>query len=89
MSRDDCNCDCSEVYASVYELVYGRCHGPRRDELIAHIDNCPGCLEKLGIEQDVAEIIKRSCCEQAPAHLKERIVVRLRVHTTTVLRGGE
>ncbi|MBN9644456.1 mycothiol system anti-sigma-R factor [Corynebacterium mendelii] len=84
MSRNDCNCDCAEVYASVYELVYGRCDESRRAALVAHIDNCPGCLEKLGIEKQVARLIKRSCCEPAPAHLKERIVVRLRVHTTTI-----
>ncbi|MEZ2121483.1 MULTISPECIES: mycothiol system anti-sigma-R factor [unclassified Corynebacterium] len=86
MTRRDETCgqtsgmaDCGEVYESLFELLDGETTAERRAVLRAHIEACPGCFAKLGIEEEIRELMRRCCCTHAPVTLREKIVLRLRI----------
>ncbi|AZA12929.1 mycothiol system anti-sigma-R factor [Corynebacterium choanae] len=79
MTNPECGCNCQEVYEALYELVYESVSETRRVQLVAHINDCPGCLEKIGLEQEVASLLRRCCCEPAPPTLREKVLLRLQI----------
>lgn len=76
--------DCDDLVDVLYEYVDGGCDETLRDRLAAHVASCPSCLEQLGIEQQVRELLRARCCDSAPTDLRGRIVTAL--HTSTVRR---
>ena len=71
--------DCDTVLADVYLFLDGETRDDElRERIQAHLDACAPCLRHYGLEQDVRALISRCCSgERAPAHLHERIRVRL------------
>ena len=43
----------------------------------AHIDSCNPCLERYNLQRTVKALVARSCSEQAPADLRERVRVQI------------
>ncbi|AWT25610.1 MULTISPECIES: mycothiol system anti-sigma-R factor [Corynebacterium] len=76
--------DCDDLVDVLYEYVDGGCDESLRARLAAHVENCPTCLEQLGIEQQVRQLLRARCCNSAPEDLRGRIVTALR--STTVRR---
>ena len=77
---------CAEVYESLFELLDGEVTAQRRQLLVAHLEACPACFEKLGIEKEVRDLIRRCCVTCAPLSLKERIVIQLRIQSGRSVR---
>ncbi|MDN6259855.1 MAG: hypothetical protein L0J31_08840 [Corynebacterium sp.] len=50
------------------------------------MDDCPSCLEALGIEQQVRELLRSRCGQPAPSELRGRIVTSLQSSVTTSVR---
>lgn len=74
---------CAEFLDVLYELVDGVGSAESRAQLQAHVDACPECLRQLGIEQQVRELLRRTCCAKpAPVELRARITSQLRVTYT-------
>lgn len=48
----------------------------------AHLDSCNPCLERYDLQRTVKAIVARSCSEQAPVELREKI--RLTIQTVQV-----
>ncbi|MFV8381092.1 mycothiol system anti-sigma-R factor [Corynebacterium hindlerae] len=74
-----CECNCADAYSLLAELLDGECCETTRAELRSRIEACPHCFEKLGIEEEVREILRRSCAAQAPLRLRQQISVSIRV----------
>lgn len=71
---------CQDLLDALYDYVDGSCEEKKRQVLQRHVDECPSCLESLGIEQQVRELLRHRCgCQPAPQGLKARIVSELHV----------
>jgi mycothiol system anti-sigma-R factor len=78
--------DCAEVIAEVWTLLDGECTAETRQKLRQHLEECPGCLRRYGLEERIKALIAMKCCgEKAPAGLRERL--RLQISRTTIIRG--
>lgn len=83
--------ECDELVEVLYEYIdvkSGDCEGEEyrraRARLEEHVDDCPSCLEALGIEQQVRELLRSRCGGQAPMELRGRIMTSLQASVTTV-----
>ncbi|WP_291478380.1 mycothiol system anti-sigma-R factor [Corynebacterium sp.] len=82
--------ECDELVEVLYKYIdvkNGDCEGEQyrraRARLERHVDACPSCLEALGIEQQVRELLRSRCCGQAPQELRGRIMTSLQATVTT------
>lgn len=80
--------DCDDLVEVLYEYVDGNCDDTTRSRLARHVDDCPDCVEQLGIEQQVRELLRERCCDSAPVDLRGRIVAALRTTTVRKTAGG-
>lgn len=77
---------CRDLLDALYNYVDGCCEEKKRATLQRHVDECPSCLETLGIEQQVRDLLRKRCSEQAPQGLRARIVSELHVRYVEVRR---
>jgi mycothiol system anti-sigma-R factor len=68
---------CSEVLEKVYLYLDGEADNDDHEHIRIHLDECSPCLRKFGLEQAVKALVARSCAEQAPVELRERVMFRL------------
>lgn len=72
------NIDCDAVLRDVYLYLDDESDDALRNRIRQHLDGCAPCLKQFGLEQDVRSLISRCCGgDRAPAHLHERIRVRI------------
>ncbi|HEU0192499.1 MAG TPA: mycothiol system anti-sigma-R factor [Mycobacterium sp.] len=77
--------DCAVVIAEVWTLLDGECTPDDKDRLRRHLEECPGCLRRYGLEERIKALIARKCGgDKAPSSLRER--VRLEISRITVFR---
>ena len=69
--------DCSEVLEQVYLYLDNECDQERKDVLRVHLDECSPCLRQYGLEQAVKALVARSCAEQAPTELREKVMLKI------------
>jgi mycothiol system anti-sigma-R factor len=78
--------DCAQVIAEVWTLLDGECTLETREKLRRHLEECPGCLRRYGVEERIKALIARKCSgDKAPPGLRERL--RLEISRTTIIRG--
>jgi mycothiol system anti-sigma-R factor len=53
----------------------------------AHLDECAPCLQSYDLQRTVKALVARSCCEQAPDSLRERVRVQIRQIQVTYTEG--
>ena len=68
---------CEEVLEKVYLYLDGEAESEDHQHVRLHLDECSPCLRKYGLEQAVKALVARSCAEQAPVELRERVMFRL------------
>jgi mycothiol system anti-sigma-R factor len=68
---------CSEVLEKVYLYLDGEAETGDHEHIRVHLDECSPCLRKYGLEQAVKALVARSCAEQAPLELKDRVMYRI------------
>ena len=68
---------CTDVLEQVYFYLDGEPGELDREKIRLHLDECSPCLRKYGLEQAVKALVARSCAEQAPVELRERVMYRL------------
>lgn len=71
--------ECKDLIDVLYEYVDGDCDADLRQQLQAHIQACPSCIEKLGVEREIRELLRARCAQAAPSELRHRITTQLRV----------
>ncbi|TXJ04972.1 MAG: mycothiol system anti-sigma-R factor [Aeromicrobium sp.] len=70
--------DCEDALKRLYlfldhEIATGDC-----DQIQAHLDGCPDCMDEYSAEVLVKSLIVRSCAETAPEVLRERVLFAIR-----------
>lgn len=75
---------CRQVLEEVYLYLDGEISGSERAAIKRHLDECGPCLQRYGIEHEVKALVARCHArEQAPRHLRERVLTTLRRVTVT------
>jgi mycothiol system anti-sigma-R factor len=69
--------DCAEILARMVFFVDHELAAADLDQIQRHLDECAPCLTEATVEQTVKALVARSCGDQAPAHLRERIRVSI------------
>ncbi|MBV7282748.1 MULTISPECIES: mycothiol system anti-sigma-R factor [unclassified Corynebacterium] len=80
--KHECSESCERAYASLARLLEGDCSPVEREQLRRHVQACPECFERLGIEEQVRELLRQCCCQKAPTRLRETIRFKMRVEWT-------
>lgn len=70
---------CEEALAHLDEYIDCEMSQVDTVRLEIHIGSCETCQAEIGLEQRVRDLIKRSCIEQAPARLRERVLEQITV----------
>ncbi len=79
---------CAQVIAEVWTLIDGECTPESREQLLQHLEHCPGCFEHHGLEERIKVMISTKCRgDRAPEGLSERI--RLQIRRTTIVETWE
>ena len=69
--------DCEEILARMVFFVDHELADADQEQIQHHLDECAPCLAEQTLEQTIKSLVARSCCDQAPAHLRERIQVSI------------
>ena len=70
--------DCSEVLERVFFFIDNELPTADFAEVQHHLEECGPCLQKYDLERTVKMLVRRSCTEQAPAPLREKVLFRIR-----------
>ena len=76
--------DCREVLDRVYEYLDGEMGPGDLTKIRVHLEECGPCLREYDLDEALKALVRRSCCEQAPSGLRERIMVRITEVRTTI-----
>jgi mycothiol system anti-sigma-R factor len=70
--------ECGAVLRDVWLFLDDELDPERRAVVQRHLDDCSPCLEEAGLDSKLKQLLARKCGgDQAPAHLRERIVAGL------------
>lgn len=64
---------CEEVRAHLFELLDQEMTAEQLKRLGAHVAQCDQCSRAAQAEEHMRDIIRRSCCEEAPSYLRMRV----------------
>lgn len=70
--------DCGKALENLYLFIDHEIDTASSVEIQAHIDDCTDCLQEYDLERVVKSLVSRSCTEQAPQPLRERVLVSIR-----------
>lgn len=76
---------CEEALAHLDEYIDCEMSQVDTVRLEAHISSCDTCQGEVGLEQKVRDLIKRSCIEQAPASLRERVLEQITIVSERII----
>jgi mycothiol system anti-sigma-R factor len=78
--------DCSEILAQLYLFLDHEIDDASCAEIEQHLDECHPCLKMYDLDRIVKSLVQRSCSEQAPKPLRERVLFS--IHEVQVQIGG-
>jgi len=82
--------ECSQVLERVFFFIDNELPTADATEIRHHLDECGPCLQKYDLERTVKMLIQRSCSEEAPTGLRDRVLLRIRaVQVEVGLEVGE
>jgi len=70
--------DCSAVIDRVFFFIDNELDQADCSQIQQHLDECGPCLEEYNLERTVKALVARSCPEQAPEQLREKVLLRIR-----------
>jgi mycothiol system anti-sigma-R factor len=70
--------DCAKLLGQVFFYIDNELDDVATDQIRRHIGECAPCLDEVAIERLVKKLIARSCKEQAPVELRQRVVFSIR-----------
>jgi mycothiol system anti-sigma-R factor len=74
--------ECSDVVYRIFEYLDGEMDARGMELVAEHLQECGPCLAEHDLDAALKALVRRSCHEEAPAHLRVRIV-----HRITRVRG--
>ena len=78
--------DCAQILAQLYLFLDHEIDEASGSEIAEHLDECHPCLEKYDLDRIVKALVARSCCEEAPQQLRERVLFS--IHEVQVQLGA-
>ncbi|CAN5265306.1 hypothetical protein BH09ACT10_BH09ACT10_17730 [soil metagenome] len=70
--------DCGRALENLYLFIDQEIDDASGEEIKAHIDDCTDCLQEFDLERLVKELVHRSCGEQAPEPLRNKVMMAIR-----------
>ena len=70
--------DCSEVIHQMLVFIDNELDQASCGDIQQHLDECGPCLKEYNLERTVKALVARSCPEQAPEQLREKVMLRIR-----------
>ena len=70
--------DCEKLLGQVFFYIDNELDEAATEKIRRHIGECAPCLDEVAIERLVKKLIARSCKEQAPVELRQRVVFSIR-----------
>jgi mycothiol system anti-sigma-R factor len=70
--------DCEAMLDQVFFFIDNELDEAASEQIRRHIDRCAPCLDEVTVERLVKKLIARSCREQAPVELRQRVVFSIR-----------
>ena len=70
--------DCSEILERVFFFIDHELADADSAQIQHHLDECGPCLQKYDLERTVKSLVARSCSEQAPEALRDKVLLRIR-----------
>lgn len=64
---------CQDALHTLYDYLDGELTADRRRVIRRHLDECAPCLHAFDFEAELKTVIARSCRDQVPDHLREKI----------------
>lgn len=65
--------DCQDALHTLYHFLDGELTADRRQAIRRHLDQCSPCLHAFDFEAELKIVVARSCRDQVPDHLREKI----------------
>ena len=69
--------DCRDVLDQVYAYLDSEPTSVDVERIRQHLDECAPCLKEYDLEDALKSLVRRSCGEAAPDHLRLRIMTRI------------
>jgi mycothiol system anti-sigma-R factor len=76
--------DCSQVIHQIFTFIDNELEQADCAAIQQHLDECGPCLAKYDLERTVKSLVARSCSEQAPDALREKVLLRIRQVQITI-----
>ena len=76
--------DCSQVIHQILTFIDNELDDADCAVIQKHLDECGPCLARYDLESAVKALVARSCTEQAPETLREKVLVRIRQVQVTI-----
>lgn len=76
---------CEEALAHLDEYIDCEMSEVDTVRLEVHINSCETCQGEIGLEQKLRDLIRRSCIEQAPASLRERVLQQITIVSERII----
>ena len=70
--------DCEQALRTLYYFLDGELTSGRRAAIQRHLNECSPCLEAFDFEAELKIVIARSCRDQVPDGLRQRVADVLR-----------
>lgn len=83
------DCGCDHVYEHLFVYLDSEMTEADSEAVRSHIATCNPCLAELSAEEMVRSLLRRSCVEQAPQHLRAKVLARLATVECTVVYSAE
>jgi mycothiol system anti-sigma-R factor len=65
------------VLDTIYAYLDGELDTTDQSKVRQHLDECGPCLREYGLEDAVKKLIRKRCCDPAPADLRAKVLVRI------------
>lgn len=70
---------CEDALTHLQEFIDCEMSQVDTARLTEHINTCATCQAEVGLERTVRDLIRRSCIEQAPSHLRQRVLEQITI----------
>jgi len=70
--------ECADYIERIVYLIDNELTESECTEVRVHLDTCNPCLAKYDLQRTVKTLVARSCHEEAPAALRDKVLVQLR-----------
>jgi mycothiol system anti-sigma-R factor len=65
--------DCQDALHTLYVYLDGELTPERRSAIRRHLEECSPCLQAFDFEAELKKMVARSCRDQVPSRLQEKV----------------